>query len=103
MPPTRVVVESLPDLEEMTRALMKTTEEMHAILDDLARRAEIEPTTFDELSYLFYLHGVYVLAGALYSRMPMIFASSFYLQILVLCLLSGPDRFPKDVDKYCDR
>jgi len=50
MPRTRVAVESLPELEEMTRAPMKTTEEMHAILDDLARRAEIEPAIFDELN-----------------------------------------------------
>jgi len=63
---TRVAVESLPELEEMTRAPMKTTEEMHAILDDLARRAEIEPAIFDELNYLFHSHGVYVLTGALY-------------------------------------
>lgn len=59
----RVAAESLPELEKMTRAPMKTTEEMHAILDDLARRAKIEPTTFDELRCLFHLHGVYLLTG----------------------------------------
>ena len=73
---------------------------MHRNLDDLARRAEPEigPTTFDELSIYFTCMECTRLAGTLYSRMRIAFVSSFYLQILGLCLLSGPDRFFTDVD-----
>jgi len=45
----RVAVEGTLELEEMTRVPMRTTEEIQAILDDLAR-TEIEPRYFDELS-----------------------------------------------------
>jgi hypothetical protein len=45
-----VAEESLAELKDMMRVPMKTTEEMQAILEDLARRTEIGPVTFDESS-----------------------------------------------------
>ena len=46
----RVAEESLAELKDMMRVPMKTTEEMQAILEDLARRTEIGPVTFNEPS-----------------------------------------------------
>jgi hypothetical protein len=47
----RVAEESpVAELKDMTRVPMKTTAEMQAILEDLARRTEIGPVTFDESS-----------------------------------------------------
>jgi len=49
----RVAEESLKD---MIRVPMKTTEEMQAILEDLARRTEIGPMIVGEVSQVFPLH-----------------------------------------------